>query len=96
MRFQVSGSSPWRHGCLEVRHDTGGKEFQCPECFSVFDPAKVNLHRRLMLSDEVAVELHLLDHFIRCADQGCVALDHLLRGERADRLYQLTIAGVLA
>ena len=80
---------------LEVRHYTGGKEFQGPECFAVLDPAKVDLHRGLMLSDEIAVELHLLDHFFRRADQRGVTVDHLLCREGADSVHQLTIAGVL-
>ena len=74
----------------------GGKELQGPERFAVFDPTKVDLHRGLVLSDEIAVELHLLDYFLRRSDQGGVTIDHLLRGEGADRFHQFVIAGVLA
>ena len=54
---------------LEVRHYTASKEFQRPECFAVLDPAKIDLHRRLVFSDEITVELHLLDYFFGRADQ---------------------------
>ena len=73
-----------------------GEKLECPESFAVFDPAKVDLHRWLMFSDEFAVELHLLDYFFRCADQGGVTVDHFFRREGADRIYEFTIAGILA
>jgi len=60
------------------------KEFQgFLECFALLDPAKVNLHSKAHAPRlRVAVELHLLDHLLRCTDQGgCVTVDHLLSGQ---------------
>jgi hypothetical protein len=52
---------------LEPRHHVLGEELQGSERFTLLDAAEVNLHRRLMLSDEITIKLDLLDHFIWCS-----------------------------
>src|SRR5262245_5550652 len=81
---------------LEPRHDAGGEKLEGPERLTLVDAAEVDLHRRLMLADEIAVELYLLNHFFGRSHQRGMTVDHFLRRECTDGVYKFVVTSVLA
>src|SRR6266542_5641968 len=82
-------------GRKALRH-LGREELDRAKGVAVWQAAKVHLHGRLEVPEDVAQICELLCYLVRRADERGVPLDERVGGLRADRLDHLAVARVVA
>src|SRR5713226_1293393 len=81
---------------VEGWDDLAGEELDRAQRFRVRDAPEGDLHRGLVLAEQLAHSLDLLDDLIGGAYEGVPLLEVALRRLRRDVADQLLVAGVLA